>query len=172
MQELPVESFAKDRAKKDGLKSVCRRCDSARCVKWGRENAAHKRAYRRKWYAENPEKIRAVNARSHLNHRAVYLVRSARERAKAKGLPFDLDQHFAEVRERVDAGHCEMTGLPFDLRGGKTFNSPSIDRIDPAQGYLYSNIRIVLHAMNCALGTWGEGPLMEMLCAWQQKREQ
>lgn len=33
---------------------------------------------------------------------------------------------------------------------------PSIDRVIPNLGYVYSNIRIVCFGMNAALGDWGE----------------
>lgn len=63
-----------------------------------------------------------------------------------------------------------MTELSFNLDGGRTWDSPSIDRIDPSGGYTYDNIRIVCHAINCALGTWGEEILGMVTRAWMEHR--
>jgi hypothetical protein len=103
---------------------------------------------------------RSVGSKPHM------LICGARKRALPKGLPFDLDQHKPEITARVRAGHCEMTGLPFDMGMGRTFDSPSIDRIEPTLGYVYSNIRIILWGMNAALGTWGEDVLRERMKLW------
>ena len=52
-----------------------------------------------------------------------------------------------------------------------SFDSPSLDGIVPELGYTYANVRVVCYAMNCALGTWGEAPLLLMLEAWKKKKE-
>ena len=90
----------------------------------------------------------------------------ARTRAAEKNLPFDLDLHREKIRDRVDALVCEMTGIKLDPVAKKAWNSPSIDRVEPAKGYIYANIRIVAFGMNCALGTWGDAPLRGLMKAW------
>ncbi len=85
------------------------------------------------------------------------LVAAARVRARAKGVVFDLDSQAIDDLQRViDRGICELSGLPFVLDGPRSAFSPSLDRIDPALGYVACNVRIVLHALNAALGDWGE----------------
>jgi hypothetical protein len=79
-----------------------------------------------------------------------------------KKAAFDLTQHLEAIQLRIDKGRCELTGLPLRLTHGLTWDSPSLDRVDPTQGYLYSNIRIVCHAANSALGNWGESVLMQL----------
>lgn len=71
----------------------------------------------------------------------------------------------------MDRGLCEMTGLPFNLNDGRTWDSPSLDRIDPAKGYVYSNIRIICFGMNSALNSWGEDVLEMMVLAWLARRD-
>lgn len=71
-------------------------------------------------------------------------------RAKKKGIPYDLDAAWGEARW---TGRCELTGLPFDLeiipgRTGPRTLSPSIDKIDPAQGYVKTNCRFVVFCVN------------------------
>lgn len=95
--------------------------------------------------------------RRYPEQRGRYLAINARSRAKAKKLPYDLDEHLDAINARAK-GVCELTGIPFRTQSGPvTWDSPSIDRIKPELGYVYSNIRFVLHAVNMALGNWGEG---------------
>lgn len=57
-------------------------------------------------------------------------------------------------------GRCEATGIPFSLdkREG-TFRrpfAPSIDRLDNAAGYSFSNCRLIALAVNIGINEWGE----------------
>lgn len=104
-------------------------------------------------------------------NRARDLMRHARFRAHKKGLPFDLDEHLEELQARIDAGVCEVSGEPFNLAGGRTWDSPSLDRMDPSKGYLYSNIRVVLHAVNSAMGDWGEAKMLEIARSIMARRQ-
>ena len=104
--------------------------------------------------------------------RGYYLIRGAKRRAAAKELPFDLDAHAADVQARIDRGVCEISGLPLDLSAKRGFASPSLDRINPSRGYVYDNIRVVCHLMNCALGTWGEDKLLAVLRSWEGARNE
>jgi len=76
------------------------------------------------------------------------LLKSAYERSIKKKVPFALTPEWAEERW---TGHCEITGIPFGIglreSGPKTF-SPSIDRIVPALGYVPTNCRFVIWAVN------------------------
>ena len=82
-------------------------------------------------------------------------------------MAFDLLEHLGEIEARVQTGRCEMTGLPFDFYAtGIQWNSPSIDRITPALGYIYQNIRVVCFGINAAMGSWGEAVLRKIVGAW------
>jgi hypothetical protein len=69
------------------------------------------------------------------------MLRSARKRAKASGVPFDL-----ELKDIVIPEFCPALGLKL-VAGGNghapTPNSPSIDRVKPHLGYVKSNIIVV-----------------------------
>lgn len=105
-------------------------------------------------------------------HRAKDLIRHGRVRAEKKGLPFDLDEHVEAIQKRIDAGICEVTELALNLDNGRTWDSPSIDRIDSSKGYLYENIRIVCHAANSAMGDWGENIVVAMAAGIMTKRRE
>jgi hypothetical protein len=118
------------------------------------------------------EKDSAYQRKYRKKHRAKDLVRHAKLRSLKKSLPFDLESHLDEIQARIEAGFCEVTGLPFNLDGGRTWDSPSLDRIVPAVGYLFANIRIVCHAVNGAMGDWGEQKVVEMALGILGKRKE
>ena len=112
------------------------------------------------------------NRTSYAKRRAYFLVREAQERAIRKQLPFDLWDHFALLEERLDRGVCEASGLPFSLAyDGLTPLSPSIDRIEPATGYVYGNIRVIAWSLNAAFGSWGEDQFERIATAWLANRK-
>lgn len=117
------------------------------------------------------EKDSAYQRLWRLRHRAKDLIRHAKKRAADRNLPFDLDRHAAAIQERINAGSCEVTGLPLNLNGGRTWDSPSLDRITPSSGYIYTNIRVVCHAINSAMGDWGEQRVVEMALAILSQRK-
>lgn len=122
------------------------------------------------WRLKNSEHLRRRGAKRRLEKRASCLIAGARTRSRNKGIMFDLDSFEAELQRRIDIGICELSGVKFDLSPGRKPNSPSIDRINPADGYVPSNVRVICHALNAALGDWGEAALMPIMDGWLQKR--
>jgi hypothetical protein len=84
-----------------------------------------------------------------------YLLISARKRAEKYSLLYDLTPQWGELAWKSTNGCCVVTGLPFvpgrQGRGPHPF-SPSIDRIDSKLGYLQTNCRFVLMAVNSMKG--------------------
>lgn len=78
------------------------------------------------------------------------LLRGAKQRAKKKGLPFDLTLDW--VMERLHRGECEVTSIPFNFDGGKNPFGPTIDRIVPQEGYTKENCQVVVWTYNAAKG--------------------
>lgn len=76
---------------------------------------------------------------------------NARERAKAKNLPFNIDREY--IRSIIPS-HCPIFGIPLEwscLRGDRGTalpNSPSLDRIDPSKGYVRGNVWIISNRAN------------------------
>ena len=116
------------------------------------------------------EKDREYQLRYRRRHRAKDLVRHAKVRAGKKGVAFDLAEHLPAIQAMIDCGRCAVTDLPFNLDGGRTWDSPSLDRINPKGGYTFANIRVVCHAVNSAIGDWGEGQLLKIARAIMEKR--
>jgi hypothetical protein len=100
------------------------------------------------------------------------LISNTKRRAKRRGITYELtEDDWARMRQRAN-NRCELTGIEFDwTRFSKKTIRPmaaSCDRIDSSKGYTLDNCRLVLFAVNCALGSWGEayfaswaGPFME-----------
>ena len=126
----------------------------------------------KEWAIKNREYLLTKERLRRRNKRAQCLISNARTRSRRRGIGFDLDGMEMEIQQRIDAGVCEITGTPFDLSPGRKFNSPSIDRINPKFGYTPENIRIVCHAMNAAMGDWGEDPVKTMLISWLKTNPQ
>lgn len=98
---------------------------------------------------------------------------AARQRAKASGLPFSLSESWIE--DRIVAGRCELSGIEFTYgRSPKGCRNnpfaPSVDQIVPGLGYTEANSRLVLAALNNALGEWGEDILEKVALGFLGKR--
>lgn len=119
----------------------------------------HSKEYANEYYRKNAEKIRPRNAAWARAHRAktkesrlaakmadprMAMWRGARERAKRSGLPFDISVSDIVVPER-----CPVFGVPLAVaRGRAQPNSPSLDRIDSAAGYVVGNVRVISKRAN------------------------
>src|SRR5690606_777983 len=90
-----------------------------------------------------------------ITRRANYLITAAKQRAKKKGLDFNLDPFKKEIQEIIDQGVCQITGIPFDIHAKQSWNSPSLDRINPCAGYVRENVRVVLFSLNVMMHDWG-----------------
>lgn len=77
-------------------------------------------------------------------YRAKFMVRTAKRRAKALGLDFNLEESditFPEV--------CPILGLKLVLNEGRPCAaSASLDRIDSAKGYVKGNVWVISHKAN------------------------
>lgn len=91
-------------------------------------NAAYQRGYLRRRAKDQPEWA--------LWHRA-------KKRAARRGVAFDLPLESIFIPP-----FCPVLGVPLSTRDGRSLNSPSLDRIDPTQGYVQGNCRVVSDHVN------------------------
>ena len=84
-----------------------------------------------------------------LSNPAMALYQGARKRALDRTLTFDLTVDW--FSQKLSAGVCEITGIPFDY-GHMSLRRPSPDRIDSSLGYLQENTRMILWGLNAAKG--------------------
>lgn len=101
--------------------------------------------------------------------RLSFLCAKAKSRAKRHGLPHDIDTPYLLELWEETGGRCRLTGRRFNLDkwGAKNCtgpDAPSVDRIEPALGYVRGNVRLVTAHVNFALASFGEEALRR-LCA-------
>lgn len=97
------------------------------------------------WNKANKDKVNAAAvARRRKLPPSQVLLNNAKNRAKARGLEFDLTVADLVVPER-----CPVLGIPLVVQTGHARDaSPSVDRIDPARGYVRGNVRVISHKAN------------------------
>lgn len=100
----------------------------------------------RKRYAQS-DKAKAARARWHAANPGRRLFQCARLRAKDKVLPFNITVEDCAIPER-----CPILGIPLfhsrGFKGGPRANSPTLDRIIPALGYVKGNVMVISHRAN------------------------
>lgn len=117
-------------------------------------------------YWLDPEKARkkALAQAATPRGRAGGLCRQAKTRAKERGLPFAMEVD--DIERRIRAGHCEASGVPFDLSFGHGAGlrpwAPSLDRTDPTKGYTPDNVRVVAWIYNAAKSHWTHDDVMRL----------
>jgi len=105
---LELDCFHKDKRRKDGHRSECKECASARCRKWCRENKEKYRECLRKWYRKNREK-------KHAAAREWY--RANKERASATA---------REYRQANPEKRKAQQAVNDAIRAGKLYKGPCI----------------------------------------------
>lgn len=125
---------------------------------WHEEHKGEANAGRReRYFALSPEQKSTLIRRQEVKARQQYpwskLLRSAKARAKKKGVPFLLTEEWAKD---TWTGRCALTSLNFKLdmpgRSGPHPLAPSLDRIRPEKGYVPDNCRFIIWAVNAFKG--------------------
>ena len=105
------------------------------------------------WSAKNPERRKEIKDAYDIRRRtdptvwAKHMVNSLRGRSKRKSIPFDLTAN--DLLKLIPAdGLCPALGIPIIFGGKLSRNSPSVDRLIPALGYVRGNIAIISHKAN------------------------
>ena len=167
-KQKPLTAFRKYSGRSpDGKRPLCANCQRAYEMEWRANNKDRLTIAR----ANRKGQTEAYAVRYNEENWARYMTTRIRTRCQKMGIPYDLDDHLDELNERYNAGQCEMTGLPFrtTLKGRRAWDSASLDRINPTDGYVYSNIRVVCFGMNAALGDWGEAVFTRIANAYLQR---
>jgi hypothetical protein len=123
-------------------KGLCRPCyEKARDA----ANPERRRDVAKKRYQKDPElwKARAKNWVD--NNPVKYLLRTARQSARTRNLSFDLDAPYLQTLWTTT---CPILGLQLVRVAGTRDTSPSLDRIDPASGYIRGNVQIISFRAN------------------------
>lgn len=104
--------------------------------------------YHREWMKdpENRESLRQRRFEQERLNPALVKFRQVRARAKQRGIPFN-----ARVEDFIVPETCPVLGVPLRREygtGKANGDSPSVDRVIPALGYVTGNIRIISNRAN------------------------
>lgn len=107
--------------------------------------------------------------------RAFTLYYSARSRAKQWDVPFSLTKEW--IQGELLKGRCAVTGMQFSMEESQAYRathpfSPSIDRIVSGGPYSPDNCRVVILAVNAAMGAWGEAIFSTVAHAYVSHKNQ
>lgn len=156
--EKPLREYIKnDGVIKQRLKT-CRKCCDEKL------KAAHQTVFNK---SRKEMKIR--NKRTYYSKtwgRAASLYTSARLRSKKLDRPFEITSNF--IKEKIEKGICEKSGLKFDLSYVETRRNPfapSVDRIDSNGGYTVENTQIVCSMYNAGKNEHDELDFIAMCLA-------
>lgn len=146
-RELPLNAFNKGTGK-FGKQCTCRECEHIlHNTEESRKKRNLARDKRRKSTPEYREKERLRHLKTLLSNEdsyKKYLIRGAKQRALAAGIPFNINYKDIEIPE-----YCPLLGIKLNRHlgeGGRTsacWDSPSIDRIIPELGYTRENVWVV-----------------------------
>jgi len=108
--------------------------------KWTPEMKAERAAYQKEWFARHEDYNQRKQAEKYASYPVRAMVYAAKTRAARLGVPFDLDWRLIEFPEV-----CPVLGVPMRQTkgGGSGRESPSLDRLIPALGYVQSNVRVI-----------------------------
>lgn len=147
--------------------------------RWLDPMAAEKNRRRnRAIYAANPEGCIAATTKSKEKKRAedpvAYWTRRAKalakERAREKNLSFDLDEAYLVSIFPLDK-ICPVLGVPLCLTNKKSsFNSPTVDRLNPEFGYTQGNVAIISHRAD-TIKTNASATEVRAVADWMESQE-
>ena len=117
----------------------CSACTSEDNKNQWRSNRESRTAATKRWVSINRSYVNAQRVAYNLKNKERNLVNSARRSAKQRGLPFDLSCEDIVIPER-----CPVLGIPIVLNtAARADDSPSLDRIVPALGYVKGNVIVI-----------------------------
>lgn len=139
-----LAEFHRRKTDAERRQSICIACMVPYKTTYNQVNKERVRATNAAWMDKNRENHRAWYRRwtSSKEHRANMMVLRAKERAKKKGLPFNITEEDLVIPDR-----CPVLGMTLDYgfkNTGKLMpNSPSLDRRIPELGYVKGNVQVI-----------------------------
>lgn len=133
--EKEENSFNLSFNRKDGIDTQCKNCRSE--YKKSRKDLDNK--HRREYRLAIKDIVNKKQYDYARNNPEWYLLTKAKERAKIKGLYFNI-----EVEDIKIPKFCPILEIELVKGTSKDYQkSPSIDRIDSSKGYIKGNIRVI-----------------------------
>lgn len=125
LQEKPLSAFFRHYRGTGGYQANCKAC----------------------WKTKTSHTSRASNRRHREKNLTRFLWSRAKYRAEKMGLAFDID-----VADIIVPPRCPILGIELRMakneNGGPDDHSPSLDRINPALGYVKGNVSVISNRAN------------------------
>jgi hypothetical protein len=135
------------------------------CANAARDPIKNRRRVK-EWQQANPEKKRAASRRNYDNRRTDVTrwiasnLRTTRATCKKRDIPCTVTAIELTAVYEAQAGKCAITGRVMLIGSkGQQRDSLSIDRIEPAGGYVLGNVRLVTYQANMARGMFSDEEL-------------
>lgn len=144
----------------DKLTNECKTC----CKKRNkiRYDSMSNEEYLRK--IEDNKRFRNTNVKRSM---MIHMLNGVKQRCKKSGKNYEVNREYIE--SKIEAGVCEATGIPFRYerngRGSITPFGPSLDCINPEEGYTLSNTQMVCSMYNIGKGRHSETDFIAMCMA-------
>lgn len=123
---------------------------NAACIKrWSQANRTKMRGYQRQWRLRNVDKARAAGRdywreRVRVDGPVHCMLAHAKRRAKQRGVPCTISVNDIHVPT-----HCPVFGTPLKMNVRAVGpDSPTLDCVIPALGYVPGNVCVVSHLAN------------------------
>ena len=170
---------SRDRNKSAYLNNVVR--EKARSAAWREDNpgkyqAQYKdrdqRAANKKWREDNPEAQRDW-WKSQIMVEPLYAqLRGVKARCQKHGWLYDLDaEHIMELYRATPDCPVLKVRMLLPNEPGDRWHRMSIDRLDPALGYVRSNVRLLSYAANTIKGQHTDPQIFRRLADWLEKEQ-
>lgn len=153
---------------------MCAMCASGNAKKnWAvgkRQNSAGRSAVNKRWNDSGKAREAKHKWRENNPKRAwaVYVTGGAKTRAALKQVPFDLTSDYVES---ITTDVCPVFGTPFTFIGNKKIgtDSASLDRLNPAAGYVIGNVVVVSVKANMIKSAYGSADIAKV-AEWLKKK--
>jgi hypothetical protein len=134
--------FGKNRSEADGLQKWCKLCQKEWAAKHYKKNKKKILQRCASYKAAHPEKYNKEYPKRQPPSYRMWI--KAQNRAKQSGIPFTIDPSDVSIPVL-----CPLLGIP--LRRGEGVqcrNSPTLDRKNPALGYVKENVWVISYKAN------------------------
>lgn len=142
----PRAKFSKNRTYPTGYQNYCKDC--MRAIYTRPEYLAR----RKEWRLQRPVQTLLIETRS---------------RARHIGVPFDLTADDLVIPETCPVLGCE---LRWDA-GGRTDQTPTVDRIDPTKGYVRGNVAVISWLANRLKSNCSDPSVFEAIAAYLRRHQ-
>jgi hypothetical protein len=143
-KELSVDNFYTAVTRKDGFDNYCKICRRKQSSYSQSVNAETRKEYQSDYQRAHPTQVRAYQKKFRSRNRLAESFRSLKNKAKRRGMPFTIS-----LKDIVVPDVCPILGIPiFRGEASPSDNSPSVDKVIPALGYVAGNIQVISSKAN------------------------